>query len=343
MRVLVVTSLYLSGHGNWVAEQVRSLRDLGLHVDVLFFDTKRSRLNYVLSIPAIVRALRSRQYDILHTHHTYTFLDVLIARALARIWVPIVLTNHEAEILDRDGRTLSWHPSSRLRNWLGVKRYAARRADSVIFVAHNLATVMGFDGPYAVIPCGIDLGKYRPLDRNWCRKRLGIPEDAMVIFFPANPRNQRKRFSMAQEALTLVRREVDGALMLTGGGITADDMPYYYNAADVVLQTSYCEASPTIVKEALGCEVPVVSTDTGDSREVIDGVEWCAICEEDAHQLARHLLAARGRRSRNGRQRLLDRELNLSQVAKRVVDVYEQVLGRASFPSALGPSERTAG
>jgi glycosyltransferase involved in cell wall biosynthesis len=326
MRVLVVTSLYLSGNGNWVAEQVRSLRDLGAQVDVVFFDTKQTRWNYALSIPGIVRRIRSRRYDIVHTHHTYTLFDVLIARSLSGARIPVILTNHEGEILDRDGRTLSWHPSSHLRNWLGVKRYAAQRADFVIFVAQDLATALRFDGRHAVIPCGVDLGKYRPLDRYECRKHLGVPENTMVVFFPANPRNQRKRFALAQDALAHVRREVDGAFMLTGGGIAADEMPYYYNAADVVLQTSYYEASPTVVKEALGCEVPVVSTDVGDSRELIDGVEWCAICKEDPEELARYLLAAQGRRPQGARRRLLDRELDLAQVARRIMRVYEQVL-----------------
>jgi glycosyltransferase involved in cell wall biosynthesis len=270
-----------------------------------------------------------------HTHHTYTLYDVLVARRLSGGGRPrIVLTNHEAEILDRDGRTLSWHPSSHLRNWLPVKRDAAHRADFVIFVARQLATVMGFNGRHAVIPCGIDLRKYRPLDRLECRRRLGVPEDAMVIFFPANPHNQRKRFPLAKEALVRVQREVDGAIMLTGGGIAADDMPVLYNAADVVLQTSYCEASPTVVKEALGCEVPVVSTDAGDSRQVMDGVQWCAISGDDPDELAKHLLAARGRRALNARQRLIDQELDLAQVAKRIVGVYEQVLDKASVVGA---------
>jgi len=44
MRVLVVTNKYLSGNGNWVAEQVGSLRAAGLGVDVIF-DTKQTRLH----------------------------------------------------------------------------------------------------------------------------------------------------------------------------------------------------------------------------------------------------------------------------------------------------------
>ena len=327
MRVLVVTNMFLSGNGNWVAEQVRSLQAEGLEVDVIFFDTKRTRLFYGMTLPRIINAIRSGKYDLVHTHHTYTMLLLEVARKLARTRVPVVLTNHEAEILDRDGRTLTWHPTSHLRHSLGVKKFAASRADFVIFVAHQLASALAFNGRHDIIPCGVDLEKFRPMDHGECRRRLGVPEEAMVIFFPASPRNARKRFSLAEQAYAIVRSEIPQALMLTGGGISADEMPYYYNAADVVLQTSFCEASPTIVKEALACEVSVISTDAGDTREVLDGLAHCAICPEDAESIAAQILALSGCRPVGSRELLRRKQLALEQVAQRIASVYQQTLG----------------
>ena len=325
MRVLVVTNMFLSGNGNWVAEQVRSLRDEGVGVDVLFFDTKRTRAFYALALPKIIKALSRSDYDVIHTHHSYTMLQLAVARRVIGSHAPIVLTNHETEMLD--GRTRTWHLTSHLRHSVGVKRFAASRADFVIFVTQQLATRLAFVGPHEVIPCGVDLQKFRPLNRGECRRRLSIPEDSAVVFFPASPRNFRKRFPLAQGAYAVVRENVPNALMLTGGGIAADEMPLYYNAADVVLQTSFSEASPTVVKEALACEVPVVSTDAGDTRQVIDGVPYCAVCTEDASELGASMLAAIGHRAAGAREHLRDRELDLSQVARRVVRVYEH-LGR---------------
>jgi glycosyltransferase involved in cell wall biosynthesis len=102
-------------------------------------------------------------------------------------------------------------------------------------------------------------------------------------------------------------------------------MVYHYNAADVMLQTSFCEASPTVVKEALACEIPVVSTDAGDTRELIEGVAHCALCPEDPVALAKRIVEARGHRALGGRSRLITRELDLAQVARRLVRVYNQV------------------
>jgi len=328
MRVLVVTSIYLSGHGNFVAEQVRSLRAANVDVKVVFFDPRESRMKYAGSLPRIMRELSSGRYDIVHTHHTYTMIIIDIARELTRARIPVVFTNHESETLDAAGRMRTWHPTSLLRHSLRLKRYAVRRADFVIFVSRQLAQVLSVGGPQEVIPCGVDLGKFRPLVREECRERLGLPPDRAIIFFPPHPRNRRKRFVLASQTYDVVRRLLPGALLVTGGSIDADMMPVYYNAADVMLQTSYCEASPTVVKEALACEVPVVSVDVGDTSEIIAGVPHCWICSEDPRELASRVLASVGHRAVGARDHLLRKQLSLEQVAQRIIRAYELVLNK---------------
>jgi len=330
MRVLVVTSIFLSGHGNFIAEQVRSLRSAGLDLDVIFFDPRETRLNYAMNWPRVVGAIGRGRYDIIHTHHTYTMIMVGAGKKLTGSTTPVVLTVHESEILDRAGRTRTWHPTSQLRHFLPLKRFAAGQADFVVFVSRQLAAALPAPRPQEVIPCGIDLVKFRPLAQAECRRRLGLPAPPRpIVFFPPNPRNRRKRFELAQRAYDLVREESPDAVMVTGGHVDADEMPLYYNAADVTVQTSYCEASPTVVKEALACEVPVVSTDVGDTREVVEGVPHCWVCSEDPRELADRILSACGHRATGARQRLLQLGLGLDQVAERMIRVYERVAGCA--------------
>lgn len=329
MRVLVVTNQFpipsRPSYGIFVAEQVRSLRSAGLQVDVLFFNPKKTRLNYGLSLPRVIRALRSSRYDIVHTHHTYSMVLVDVARRLAGPRVPVVLTNHEEEVTDREKKTRTWRPTSQLRHSLLLKRFVARRADFVVFVSDQMATLFSSNVPHEVIPCGVDLTKFRPLDRSLCRGRLSVPDDAVVIFFPASPQAEGKRFALAEAAYRIVRERHPHSLLLTAGAISHDLMPIYYNAADVVLQASFYEASPTVVKEALACEVPLVSTDSGDTRETVKGVPYCFVCADDPFELANHALMCLGHRAVGGRQQLLSKDLGLEQIAQKLIRVYQQV------------------
>jgi glycosyltransferase involved in cell wall biosynthesis len=104
-----------------------------------------------------------------------------------------------------------------------------------------------------------------------------------------------------------------------------DLMPFFYNAADVLLLTSRHEGSNNAVKEALGCNLPVVTTRCGDTEERLQGVRWCYVCKRDSRELAQRLLevVTSGERS-NGREYLHD--LTLDRVAVRVRACYEKAM-----------------
>jgi glycosyltransferase involved in cell wall biosynthesis len=327
-RILVVTSMYpidgMPNYGAFIAEQVRSLRAAGVDMEVLFINPRATRLNYAFGVRHVIQKLRTGVYDVIHTHHTYTLPIVDLARTLVYRGIPVILTNHEGEALDETS-IRSWHPASRLRRSITLKRLMARRADFVIFVSRKLAEAIATRNRYAVLPCGVDLDKFRPLDQAGCRQQLGIPAAAPVVFFPADPNAQGKRFALAKSAFDLFREAHPTAKLQTGGKIPHDEMPLYYNAADVVLQTSFYEASPTVVKEALACEVPLVSTEVGDTREIIDGVPYCFACPDTPCELASRLLCCVGRRTTGARRNLRAKGLSLDQVAQSLIQIYRRV------------------
>jgi teichuronic acid biosynthesis glycosyltransferase TuaC len=99
------------------------------------------------------------------------------------------------------------------------------------------------------------------------------------------------------------------------------------NAADVLLVTSVHEGSPTMVKEALACNLPI-AVDVGDVRERLCGVPGCEVTTgSSADQLALALVRVLSRNDRvDGRQRV--RGLSERDVARRLVLIYRNVLAR---------------
>jgi glycosyltransferase involved in cell wall biosynthesis len=149
---------------------------------------------------------------------------------------------------------------------------------------------------------GVELRRYIPLSRAEARERLGWTDRPKLVVFNAT-RPVIKRLDIAQDVeKRLQQRGVAMELHLLRGGTTQEEMPVILSAADALLLCSDKEGSPTMVKEAMACDLPVVTSDVGDVRERLAGVTPGAVVAQDAAQLADALQAvlADGRRS-NGR------------------------------------------
>jgi len=68
-------------------------------------------------------------------------------------------------------------------------------------------------------------------------------------------------------------------------------MPLYMNACDVLICTSSQEGSPNMVKEALACELPVVSVPVGDVALRLGGIDGCELCADDRSETLAAALA----------------------------------------------------
>ncbi|MDP8924340.1 MAG: glycosyltransferase family 4 protein [Chloroflexota bacterium] len=101
------------------------------------------------------------------------------------------------------------------------------------------------------------------------------------------------------------------------------------NACDVLLMTSLWEGSPNVVKEAMACDVPIVSVPVGDVPELLDGVEGCAVRPRDPRALGDALVEVLARREHPPtRAALVRKGLAMESVARRVLGIYRDVLGR---------------
>jgi len=262
MRVLVVTNFVPDAaapqRGRWVRDQVEEMRRLGINVDVFSFP--RGSRHYLPAALRLRRLLRREEsFDLVHVHYGLTAWSALLAGAR-----PLVVTFHGTDV-----RHPLVGPLSRRLAW---------RADLVAAVSAalfgpedgrpGLPAVPGS----AVLPCGPDLGRFRPLPRLEARRQLGLEPDGRYLLFPANPDRNEKRVDRAVEVAA-----ASGAELLTGGAIDPDLMPLWVNAANAVLVTSDYEGFGLACVEALACDVPVLSTPVGIAPFALAGIEG-AVC-----------------------------------------------------------------
>jgi glycosyltransferase involved in cell wall biosynthesis len=205
-------------------------------------------------------------------------------------------------------------------------RWVATHADVVILVSQHLARYLPKDIAYHVIPAGIDLGLFRPIPMADARHLLGLPMDMRLVLFVGNPERTEKRFWLAKEAVASLDG-MPGIRIVVANNVPLERMPLFMNACDALLLTSSSEGSPNAVKEALACNLPVVSTDVGDVRQRIGNLDGCRVCSDNRPEsLAQALGQVLESHARiQGRQAVLDMDEGV--LIRKVIGVYEKATG----------------
>ena len=100
----------------------------------------------------------------------------------------------------------------------------------------------------------------------------------------------------------------------------------YLNAADVLVLLSNLEGSPNVIKEALVCNCPIVSSDVGDVDERIEGIDGCVLTGFEPAEIAQKIRQVLDFNSRTkGREK--SGYLTTDNIATRISDVYNLALG----------------
>lgn len=316
MRILCVTNTYPNPQrpwaGTYVCHQVEQLRRLGHTVDVINILGFQSKVNYLRCTLDVMRMTRAVAYDIVHAHYGYSAYP-----ATFRVQAPLVITLHGSDVLGNIFERL-------------CTRAVSHFADAVIVVSEEMRRWI----PGTVIPCGVDLGVFKPYDRDEARARLGWPIDRHIVLFPFDPARLVKRYDVARASVERLVQEGVNAELMTVFDVANGEMPWCYSAADAMLLCSDREGSPTSVKEALACNLPVVSTDVGDVRELFSGVAGTRICPQEVGAIARNLQevldgARRGAFQGRAAMARYDQALTVGKIVGVYTEVLSNFRGRA--------------
>lgn len=316
----------------------------------------------VACLPEFARDMRrfthgeGRGYDIIHSHY---WQSAWAARAIARhLRVPHVVMFHTLGEVKNRARISEHEPARRIRH----ERAIARRADAIVTASdHERQLLSRYYGAQEeqmhTIPCGVDIGLFRPRDQQGSRRRLGLEMDGPVLLWVGRLEKLKGVDILIQALAELDER--DFTLLVVGGderagtlkaelqsqaaeaGLAAnvrfvgavphDELPVYYSAADVCVVPSYYESFGLVAVEAMACGTPVVASRVGGLvSTVIDGVTgylipWrCPGPFAEKLEVLLHNPELRANFSAAARRSV--ERFRWEGVALRIADVYDQVL-----------------
>jgi len=321
MRALVVTNMYPSparpALGGFVRDQVEALRRIDdLDVELHAFDPGGPAA-YVRAARDLRRRLRGQHFDVVHAHFGLTAWPALAVDAGKRL-----VTLHGNDV---------YHPRSRM-----ITAPALRRMDLVGVPTPGFAAKVpgAARRPVAILPCGIDVERFRPLDRAAARERLGLKPGGRYLLFPYDPARAVKRVDLARELAA-----AEGVELLTLGDTPAEEVPLWMNAANAVICPADWETFGLACIEALACDVPVLARPTGEHAAALREIAGTLCAEWDLATwrtaLAPHAQAPDPRVA--GRARAM--RYSADALAARVATAWRWLVQGGPAPPLYSPAE----
>lgn len=306
MRVMFVSSGNSNGQPrDVVRNQGEALIAEG--IDLKFFCISGGGFKgYLKALPALKREIRMFRPDIIHAHYSLSAFVSTLAGA-----EPLVVSLMGSEVNRVIQRLL-------LRVFV---RYIWR----VTIVKTRDMALKLHSGKVLIIPNGVNTERFRPMTGEEVKGRSRLEEGKKNVIFVSDPDRPEKNFMLAEKAVKMINN--DNIKLTAVYQVPNKELVYYYNAASVLLLTSVWEGSPNVVKEAMACNCPIVSTDVGDVKMLLGDTKGTYLASGEQADVAQKLKEAicfadtTGRT--DGRRRIQELGLDSKAVSRMIISVYE--------------------
>ncbi|MDO8688133.1 MAG: glycosyltransferase, partial [Dehalococcoidales bacterium] len=248
-----------------------------------------------------------RQYDLVFSHY---WLSGWAGKSLQQWWqVPHIIMFHTLGAVKNTIGMGEDEPELRIE----TERDLAQHCNHIIASTEQekKELMLHYGAPpqsISIVPCGVNLELFHPMDKEIARQQLGFVDDKLVLFvgrieplkgieqllkaMPYWPNNQRPRLVIVGgdehsqdelESLHELSRQLEIQDSVTFSGlIKHEQTPYFYSAADVCVVPSYYESFGLTALESLACGTPVVATDVGAFKSVIRQGETGYVVQDNA-------------------------------------------------------------
>lgn len=313
MKVLFVASgnKKVGQVNSFVQSQYESLEKEGMEMR-LFPVVGHGALAHVKAAWRVRKLVRKERPDVIHAH--YSICGYVATLACLKLC-------HKPKIVVSILGSFPTHN----KKWKLVRHCVQHLWNATIVKSNRTASQLNL--PVHIIPNGVNLDTFQLMDHAEARKRVGFEADKKYVIWCSNPTRPEKNWGLAEQAVENVKCKVEGVELVAVYDKTPQEVATYMNAADCLLLTSDSEGSPNVIKEAMACNCPIVTTNVGDVTERLEGLAGCFVVDSrEPKDIAESVAKALefGKRT-DGRERLLEDKLEISQIAKRLIEVYEHV------------------
>jgi len=317
--------LFVSAFGLWkrpisfIKSQSDSLRKKGIDIADFYFYS-RGLTGYLKSYAMLKRYLKKAdKFDIIHAHFGYTALIVYLTFARSKLVISFMGD-------DLYGK-LNNHSKQSIRGIFNIQlsKFLQAKADWIIVKSNEMLNYIepAFRYKTSVILNGVDFEKFPIVESKIARENLQLEQNKKYVLFLADPAEKRKNIQLLQKAFTLLND--NNVVLINPFPIIGENVYLYLNACDVVVLASFLEGSPNLIKEALVCNCPIVSTDVGDVKERIKNIEGCYLTTYDPENLMIQINNALKFNKRTA-GRIQSDYLNSEIVASKIIGIYSSIL-----------------
>lgn len=313
MQILHITNNYPTKKnlifGIFVKEQIDSLVNFNINSEILFINARENgKKEYLLAPLRIRKLLKTKKFDVIHCHHSLSALSLILSLSFCK---NIVVSFQNDPAFE----------------FKFLFKYIKSFSNQLIF-KNNSKLITDSNSHY--LPNGVNMNFFRPIDRNYSCNKLNLDlSKTYILFVSSNYIRTQKRYDRFKKVLKILRKKYSmyDFEELTLINTSRDLVPYYFNASSLHLLTSDFEGSPNSVKEAMSCNTPVVSSSVGNVDELLKNVEGSFVCKSNnENDFADLVFKSLNFKDHNGRKKLKEKSLDIQSVAKKINDIYHQIL-----------------
>ena len=311
MRILIICSGKPSNpnwnfkiHRSFVYEQAESLKKLDVEYNTYFIEGN-GIFGYLKNYSKMIKKIKKYKPDLIHAHYGLSGLLANLQRK-----TPVITTYHGDDINEVQNLPFSY--------------ICSKLSKENIFVHDVLPKKIHYRKNTHLIPCGVNTEIFYPIDKQEARKQLGLEKNKIYGLFGSSFDEPVKNYSLAKESISKSSFSIE---LLELKGYKREEVSLLMNAIDFLIVTSHSETGPLVVKEAMCCNTPIVSVDVGDVKDLISDIDGCYIAPYCSSTIAKSIDEVVEKKQRiNSRTKIL--EYSLENIAKRVFNIYYEVLNR---------------